>query len=293
MRRVTASAKSRPAAPRGKAKPRRDPRSLRRQRLQRYAVIAAATATIVGAAWMAWPSNWIARQGTALGDGMVALSGSLGLTLQSITVEGRQQTPPDALLAAIGADRGTPLLALDPETIRAHVETLPWVKHASVRRSLDGTLTVQVDEFTPFALWQRDGKFYLVDREGEAIAASDPGRFSQLLLLVGDNAPQHAADLVAMLGLEPELKARVRSAVWVGDRRWNLRLDNGVDVKLPETNPTAAWLELARLDREQGVLKRDLSAIDLRLPDRMVVRLAPDAKPTSTKPKTTAAGSDT
>ena len=292
MRRVTASAKSRPAAPRGKVKPRRDPRSLRRQRLQRYAVIAAATATIVGAAWMAWPSNWIAHQGTALADGMVALSGSLGLTLQSITVEGRQQTPPDALLAAIGADRGTPLLALDPETIRAHVETLPWVKHASVRRSLDGTLTVQVDEFTPFALWQRDGKFYLVDREGEAIAASDPGRFSQLLLLVGDNAPQHAADLVAMLGLEPELKARVRSAVWIGDRRWNLRLDNGVDVKLPETNPTAAWLELARLDREQGVLKRDLSAIDLRLPDRMVVRLAPDAKPTSAKPKTTA-GSDT
>src|SRR5262245_60559347 len=154
MRRVTASAKSRPAAPRGKVKPRRDPRSLRRQRLQRYAVIAAATATVIGAGWMAWPSNWIARQSMALGDGMVALSGDLGLTLQSITVEGRQQTPPDALLAAIGADRGTPLLALDPDAIRTRVETLPWVKHASVRRSLDGKLTVQVDEFTPFALWQ-------------------------------------------------------------------------------------------------------------------------------------------
>ncbi len=291
MRRVTASARSRAGTPRGKAKPRRDPRSLRRQRLQRYAVIGAALATVAGAGWMLWPSAWIERQGVALGDGLVALSGKMGLTLQSVAVDGRQQTPPEELLAAIGAARGTPLLALDPEAIRARVETLPWVKSASVRRGLDGTLTVHVDEFAPFALWQRDGKFYLVDRQGEAIAADDPGRFNQLLVLVGDNAPQHAADLVTMLGLEPELKARVRAAVWVGDRRWNLRLDNGVDVKLPETNPTAAWLELARLEREQGLLKRDLSAIDLRLPDRMVVRLAPDAKPVATKPA--APGSDT
>jgi cell division protein FtsQ len=291
MRRVTASAKSRAAAPRGKPRQRRDPRILRRQRLRRYAVIAAAAVTLAGVGWMAWPGAWIARQGTALNDGMIALSGDLGLTLRSITVDGRQQTPPDELLAAIGASRGTPLLALDPEAIRAHVETLPWVKSASVRRGLDGTLTVQIDEFAPFALWQRDGKFYLVDRDGEAIAAPDPGRFSQLIVLVGDNAPQHAADLVAMLGLEPELKARVRAAVWIGDRRWNLRLDNGVDVKLPEQNPAGAWLELARLEREQGLLKRDLSTIDLRLPDRLVVRLAPDAKPIATKPA--AGGSDT
>jgi len=291
MRRVTVSAKTRPAAPRAKAKPRRDPRSLRRQRLRRCAVIGAALAAVAGAGWMLWPSGWIAHQQTALGDGLVTLSGRMGLTLRSVTVDGRQQTPPDALLAAIGADRGTPLLALDPERIRQRVETLPWVKSASVRRGLDGNLTVHIDEFAPFALWQRDGKFYLVDREGEAIAASDPGRFSQLLVLVGDNAPQHAADLVSMLGLEPELKARVRAAVWVGDRRWNLRLDNGVDVKLPEANPTAAWLELARLEREQGLLNRDLSTIDLRLPDRMVVRLAPGSEPAAAKP--TAPGSDT
>ena len=291
MRRVTASAKSRAGAPRGKAKLRRDPRSQRRQRLRRYAVVAAALAMVAGASWMLWPSAWIERQGVALGDGLVALSGDLGLTLQSVKVDGRQQTPPEELLAAIGAERGTPILALDPETIRARVETLPWVKSASVRRGLDGTLTVHVDEFAPFALWQRDGKFYLVDREGEAIAADDPGRFNRLLVLVGDNAPQHAADLVTMLGLEPELKARVRAAVWVGDRRWNLRLDNGVDVKLPEANPTAAWLELARLEREQGLLNRDLSTIDLRLPDRMVVRLAPGSEPAAAKP--TAPGSDT
>jgi len=291
MRRMTVSAKARPGAPRAKAKPRRDPRSLRRQRLRRCAVIAVALAAVAGAGWALWPSGWIAHQQTAMGDGLVALSGRMGLTLRSVTVDGRQQTPPDELLAAIGADRGAPLLALDPEAIRRQVETLPWVKSASVHRGLDGNLTVHIDEFAPFALWQRDGKFYLVDREGEAIAASDPGRFSQLLVLVGDNAPQHAADLVAMLGLEPELKARVRAAVWVGDRRWNLRLDNGVDVKLPEANPTAAWLELARLEREQGLLNRDLSTIDLRLPDRMVVRLAPGSEPAAAKP--TAPGSDT
>ncbi|MFZ5790714.1 MAG: cell division protein FtsQ/DivIB [Pseudomonadota bacterium] len=292
MRRLNPAARPRPTPTRARTRARRDPRNLRRQRLMRWGVAALGAALIAGGLWSFWPSRWVARQQAALGDGLLALSADVGLRLERVMVEGRRETPVEQIVAAVGATKGAALLALDPDAIRARLRALPWVKTASVRRGFDGTLTLSLEEFEPFALWQRDGKFYLVDREGETIAA-DPGRFDRLLVLVGDNAPQHAADLVAMLGLEPELKARVRAAVWVGDRRWNLRFDNGIDVKLPETDPTSAWLELARMEREQGVLKRDLVSIDLRLPDRAVVRLAPGAAPAAVPAMPTGPGSDT
>ncbi|MCH7555160.1 MAG: cell division protein FtsQ, partial [Proteobacteria bacterium] len=57
-------------------------------------------------------------------------------------------------------------------------------------------------------------------------------------------------------------------------RRWNLRLDNGVDVELPEAGINAAWRRLADIERRHRLLSRDITAIDLRLPDRLVVRPA-------------------
>lgn len=292
MRRLNPTAKPRPTPARTKTRVRRDPRNLRRQRLMRWSGGALCAALLAGGLWLFWPSQWLARQGAALGDGLLALSADLGLRFERLTVEGRQETPDEAIMGAVGAARGAPLLSLDPDAIRARLEALPWVKSADVRRGFDGTLTLSLVEFEPFALWQRDGRFYLIDRDGEAIAA-DPARFNRFLVLVGDNAPLHAAGLVAMLDLEPELEARVRAAVWVGDRRWNLRFDNGVDVKLPEADPTAAWLALARMEREQGILKRDLASIDLRLPDRMVVRLAPGVKPVAAPVAPSGPGSDT
>jgi cell division protein FtsQ len=109
------------------------------------------------------------------------------------------------------------------------------------------------------------------------IAEPQPLRFAKLPLVVGAGAPEHTAELLAMLATQPELQAQVKAAVRVGERRWNLRLANGCDVKLPEERPAAAWAELARLEREFGILERDLSVIDLRVPAQLLVRLAPTA----------------
>ena len=128
------------------------------------------------------------------------------------------------------------------------------------------------------ALWQRDSGFRLIDRAGQVIDQADAAAFRQLLVLVGDHAPAHVGELLAMLAREPDLAARVRGAVWVGDRRWNLRFDNGVDVKLPADSPQTAWSQLAKLEREQHLLARDVTVIDMRLPDRLTVRLGSGAE---------------
>jgi cell division protein FtsQ len=66
----------------------------------------------------------------------------------------------------------------------------------------------------------------------------------------------------------------MRAAVFVAERRWNLKLKNGMDVKLPEFEVERALDTLMALDRDKKLLTRDIAAIDLRLSDRVTVRLS-------------------
>jgi cell division protein FtsQ len=72
----------------------------------------------------------------------------------------------------------------------------------------------------------------------------------------------------------PALRETVLAAVLVGERRWNLRLKNGIDVELPETDAASALERFVTLDRQKNLVTRDILVIDLRLPDRVTVRLS-------------------
>ena len=157
------------------------------------------------------------------------------------------------------------------------MQALPWVRHASVRRVLPDTLVVEIIERRPLALWQHDKKFALIDEEGHVILREDVGPFSRLMVVVGEDAPANAMALVRMLASEPDLMARVKAAVRVGGRRWNLHMADGIDVKLPEQDPERAWRRLGDYQRQHRVLDKPVRVLDLRLDDRLVVR--PAARP--------------
>jgi cell division protein FtsQ len=132
-------------------------------------------------------------------------------------------------------------------------------------------------------LWQHGGKFDLVDQDGNVITNTDVATFPSLPQVVGDGAPEATPDLLTLLTAEPALQSHVTAAVRVGGRRWNIEFDNGIEVALPEDNTAAAWHRLAALDRSDHVLERNVQAIDLRLPDRMVLRVTPDIAKTLIK----------
>jgi cell division protein FtsQ len=121
-------------------------------------------------------------------------------------------------------------------------------------------------------VWQFQGKFVLIDRAGQVVADQDLSAFGQLPLVVGAGAPAAAAGLLDLLGSRPDLSSRVIAAVRVGERRWNLRLNTGADVLLPEGQEEAALNKLAELQSSIALLDRPLQSVDLRLPDRLVVR---------------------
>jgi cell division protein FtsQ len=211
-----------------------------------------------------------------LENGFITEAARLGLAVNDIEVEGRVMSAREAVLRAIGADRGTPILGLSPTQIKAQLEMLPWVRSASVERRLPDTLHIHLVERAPLAFWQRQGKLLLIDQDGTVITGDRLDRFPGLIVTVGDDAPTHAAALLGMLAAEPTLAGRVVAAVRVGGRRWDLHLDNGIDVELPEERAEDAWAQLAQLERSSRLLARNVEVVDMRLPDRLVVRVTPE-----------------
>ena len=262
-----------------KAMPRRRPAPprWRRQAWRIGGSAALVLALAFGGGWV-WHARLPAVAWNNLHRTIVDASAKAGLLLGKVVVDGRQHTPREQLVASLGLHLGQPMLDIDPQALKARLEALGWVRSALVERRLPDQLYIRLSEAEPVALWQHDGAFRLIDRAGQVIDQAEASAFSKLPVLVGDGAPAHVGELLAMLAREPDLAVRVRGAVWVAERRWNLRLDNGVDVKLPADSPETAWSLLARIEREQRLLARDITVIDMRLPDRLTVRLSSGAE---------------
>lgn len=232
---------------------------------------------------------WLIHSGTAqrLFDDArhqtVALSARAGFRVEEILVEGRNRTPREELLSALGVQRGDPILGIDLAATRQRLEEISWVKNATIERRLPNEVHLLISERNPVVLWQNQGKYYLVDRDGQVVG-DEIEEYAELPLMVGEGAPDHAAELVDLLNAEPALQKRVKAAQWIGERRWNITLDRtigGIDVRLPEEDPIAAWHQLATLDKEQSLLERKVTLIDMRLPDRLVLRSTGGAEESS------------
>jgi len=218
--------------------------------------------------------------GTSLRERVGDVAASLGLRVNNVVIEGRSKTPEVMLRAALGIRPGEPILSYSLSEARQRLESIKWVETATVERRLPGTIVVRLVERRPYAVWQTEGKFLLVDRDGDVVAESDVAAFyGQLPLVVGPGAPAAAAALMELLAAQPELQKRLVAAVRVGERRWNLRMSNGADVMLPEGAEAPALARLAELQASQSLLDRPLAVVDLRLPDRLVVRPQTEPKP--------------
>jgi len=228
-----------------------------------------------GGGWRLWQSGWVMATLDRVKWNVIAASAEVGFKVNEILVVGRSETKQKDLLSAVRLVRGAPILAFDLKGAQKRIEKLPWIKSATVERMLPDTVLLTVEERQPMALWQHKGVFALIDTDGEVILKTGLERFSDLLVVVGGDAPEHAAALLKDLATEPQLLIMVKAAVRVGGRRWNLRLKGDIAVRLPEDNAVGAWNRLAEYEKNHQVLERDVRILDLRLPDRLIVRKPP------------------
>jgi len=251
---------------------------MRRIRLRTILAVSALTGS-VGVAIYAGTGPFAPVIADAIDDlGVAALDSTTtaGLNLQALTVEGRDQTNREDLLAALDLERGAPILSIDVTNARDAVESLPWVKTAKVERRLPGGVHVILEEYEPYALWQRGERYTLVNRAGVEIV-DVPGADQSLPLLVGPDAPQYASAFFDTVNAtNPDLAARIVAAVRISGRRWNVHFDNyenGIAVRLPEDDVAISWTHLADIEREYQILERDLAFIDMRVEGQLIVRI--------------------
>ncbi len=234
----------------------------RRIKISLYSLAAIAAVASFGMA--------LADRDQVTGD-ILAITARSGLTLEQIQVRGRAHTPQDKLVTALGLTVGQPILGIDLVAIHDRIRHIGWVEQATVERRLPGTIHVTIRERVPVALLQTDSDHQLIDQSGTIITGADPREFSHLRVVAGDGAANKAAQILAILKTEPELFAAVWAVSFRAKRRWDVHLKNGIDIRLPETDPISAWSRLAILDRTKQITNRDLAVIDLRVPHQLVV----------------------
>ncbi|HEY7301281.1 MAG TPA: cell division protein FtsQ/DivIB [Xanthobacteraceae bacterium] len=213
----------------------------------------------------------------ALKDARDQAANAAGFRIVSISVSGNAHVSREEILRIVGVTTRTSLLFLDVEDAREQLKTNPWIAEATVLKLYPGDLRIGITEREPFAIWQRQGEFFAIAADGTVLEPYAASRLVQLPLIVGRGADKAAKEFLTVLGRFPEIRDQVRASVLVGERRWNLRLRNGLDVRLPEVGPAAALERLAALDRDVKLISRDITAIDLRLADRVTVQLSPVA----------------
>lgn len=226
-----------------------------------------------------WASAWFflsnadAQTAQWVNNKIVTAAADIGFRVENILVEGRENSDRDILLALINIQKGDPIFRFHPEEAKELIERLPWVKTAHVERRLPQTIYIGLTERQPMALLQKaDKSIVLIDKEGEVLANHDLDKFRNLLMVSGDEAPAHTESLLFLLEAQPIISERVDTAQRIEKRRWNIKLKNGILVKLPEKDMELALQTLVKHQEEEGILDKNIKMIDLRDPARIVVQ---------------------
>ena len=214
---------------------------------------------------------------SALSDTRNAIANSAGFRITTVAINGRRQLTQDEVLGIGGVNGRSSLLFLDAAAVRDKLKGNPWIADATVLKLYPGQLQIDIVERTAFALWQQDGRLSVISDDGAVLEPYLSRRFLSLPLVVGKGAETRAKDFLALLARYPQVRAVTKAAIFVGERRWNLRLKDGLDIRLPENDVGNALASLSRLDKEDRLFSRDIVAVDMRLPDRLTVQLSDDA----------------
>jgi len=199
---------------------------------------------------------------------------AMGFRIVAISLTGPKEVSREEVLTIAGVTGRASLLLLDADAARKRLLANPWIGDAAVLKLYPDRLQITITERQAFALWQKDGRISVIAADGTVLEPFVEDRYLGLPLVVGRGAQQQANDFLAVINRYPDIRAALRASILVAERRWNLRLKNGIDVRLPETNIAQALDRLVALDREKKLLSRDIVAVDLRLPDRVGVVLS-------------------
>ena len=198
---------------------------------------------------------------------------TIGFSISEISISGNKEITNAEIIAASGITSASALTSLNVADIQSRLKRLPLISDVSVRKLYPNKLAITLIEREPYALWQKDGDVQVISTDGTIIEGFNDVRFKRLPHIVGEGANLRVKDYVDLLEAAPALKNKIRAGTLISERRWTLKLTNGVDIKLPEEGAAQALAKLAKLDIDSNVLDKDILAIDLRVSGRAAFRI--------------------
>ncbi len=193
----------------------------------------------------------------------------LDIKLKNVKILGIENTKPTEVINIVSGLKETSLSNIDLHEISTQINNIDWIKKSELRKIYPSTLVVKVYEHNPIAIWFNNGNKFLVDDESEIIKELNPNNFKNLKVIAGLNALEDIPEIISMIRNYPEFEKKIKSLLRVGDRRWTVRLHNGITIHLPEKNVANAIEEIEQLDSKHALLSRYVDIIDMRLPDRI------------------------
>ncbi len=245
--------------------------------LRRFGLtLAVLTAVLWAGAWL-WLSGSVTKTNEWASHKILAFTNDLGFSVQNIMVEGRKNTDAAVLLGLMNIEEGDPLFSFNPKAAKKLIERITWVENVRIERRLPGTIYVDLIERVPLALYHDGKKLVLLDQKGDTITDHNLKRFKNLVMLSGKGAAQNAAPFIGLLQAEPDILLRVESAGRMGNRRWDLKFKNGITAQLPEEDAGFALRRMVEAQEKGGLLDKNIKGIDMRAPDRIIIRTRPGA----------------
>ncbi|MDE2337092.1 MAG: cell division protein FtsQ/DivIB [Alphaproteobacteria bacterium] len=255
-------------------------RDARRWLLQaRKAALLGTFVALAGAgAFETWHDHALQKCGKWAAAEALTRSARAGFVVRDIVVTGRHNTPNATLLSSLGVHAGMPVFGVDIAAAEQSLLGVSWIKDATVSRRLPDTIVVALQERTPIALWQHGETISLINKDGVVLETHDLEKWQGLPLVVGEGAENNVAELLTTLHAVPSIESQLVAAVRVGDRRWDLRLKNGITVNLPGQDMELALSRLAEMQQKKNILGRSIAGIDMRQPQRVMVTPAANDK---------------
>ena len=201
------------------------------------------------------------------------LSHRLNYLVDNVVVIGEDDNCKIADVSVLDKYKGTSTLLISVNEIRKDLESTDCISKVSVTRLLPNKIRINIEPRKPIAIWQHKHKFSFIASNGEVIKIRNSKDISKFILVVGENAPGRTPELLALLHQDPDLYKKVVSAVWVGDRRWNILFDNGTELYLPEDGYEKAWIKFAELSKTNQSFKSfSYRVVDLRIKNRIYAK---------------------
>lgn len=195
-----------------------------------------------------------------------------------IKIKGVNQTLENEIRSLTGLDLPISSYDVNLHELQNKIELMNAVKNVNISIA-ENIIYIQVQPREPAIYWLNTNGLELLDPDGVSMGIVESGRPNlDLPLIAGVGASIAIDEALFIYSNSNSFSNEILGLVRIGERRWDIILKNGRKIMLPADGLTKVYKNLIRENKVKKLLSVNFSLLDLRNPNRMMIRRQKDAK---------------